>query len=354
MAVKDLVGLFESRSKLDTSLSPSPPRSRERKVSQGPRTPTGLPPRSVDTIADVPTPSPAKFLAHPLLRRREPSTADQEDDPILTDPTVSGSSTLSNDLSRTEDYGPSATVVDADVTDELSGPSRRPRESIGQSSTLARSSGWGRSSSTVIDDGSAIELNPLLPSATRSGSRPRSATIVKAHYSSSSTTTLVSPAHNLGPHSPIALSQILVRDAAPVSLPQLDGYISSMEMPSFPECHSQDSSQGKGKGKAPAVAMFPPLERLTGTTLADLESNAKVPPAWRNRQSIFGSLLNVALGVTASVLSASMAHSKYSDVHTTQGSSAIAPFYSVQGLIDTLQIFALILSTFCKFVFSPR
>ncbi|EIW64596.1 uncharacterized protein TRAVEDRAFT_55490 [Trametes versicolor FP-101664 SS1] len=334
MAVKDLVGLFESRSKLDTSPSPSPPRSRERKVSHGPRTPTGLPPRSVETVADIPTPSPAKFLAHPLLRRREPSSADQEDDPILTDPTVSGSSTLSNDFSRTEeDLGRSATVVDADVTDELNG-SRRHHENIGQSSSLARSSGWVKSSSTVLDDGSAIELNPLLPSAPRSSSRPRSATVVKAHYSSSSTTTLVSPAHNLGPHSPIALSQILARDAAPVSLPQLDEYISSMDMPSFPECHSQDGGQGKGKGKAPAVAMFPPLERLTGTTLADLESNAKIPPAWRNRQSIFGSLLNVALGVT--------------------GSSAIAPFYSVQGLIDTLQIFALILSTFFSHGVKPE
>lgn len=303
MAVKDLVGLFESRSKLDTTPSPSPPRSRERKVSQGPRTPSGLPPRSVETVSDVPTASPAKFLAHPLLRRREPSSADQEDDPILTDQNVSGSSYAPSGTE--EDLGRSVTVVDADVTDELNG-SRRHRENIGQSSSFARSSGWGESSSTVLDEGSAIELNPLLPSATRSSSRPSSATVVKAHYSSSSTTTLVSPAHSPGPHYPIALSQILARDAAPVSLPQLDEYISSMEMPSFPECHNQDGGQGKGKGKAPTVAMFPPLERLTGITLADLESNAKIPPAWRNRQSIFGSLLNVALGITASILSASV------------------------------------------------
>ncbi len=351
MAVKDLVGLFESRSKLDTSPSPSPPRSRERKVSQGPRSPSGLPPRSVETVADVPTPSPAKFLAHPLLRRREPSSADQEDDPILTDPTASGSSTLSYDLSRSEeDHNPSATVVDADVTDELNG-SWRHHENIGQSSSLARSSGWGKSS-TVLDDGSAIELNPLLPSATRSSSRTSSATVVKAHYSSSSTTTLVPPPHSLGPHSPIALSQILARDAAPVSLPQLDEYISSLEMPSFPECHGQDGGQGKGKGKAPVVAMFPPMERLDGTTLADLESNAKIAPAWRNRQSIFGSLLNVALGITVSAPFTIAMPSIDAKIYTTQGSSAIAPFYSVQGLIDTLQIFALILSTFCESTYS--
>ncbi|PIL31892.1 hypothetical protein GSI_06596 [Ganoderma sinense ZZ0214-1] len=83
---------------------------------------------------------------------------------------------------------------------------------------------------------------------------------------------------------------------------------------------------GKGKGKASDVALFPPLERLKGTTIVDLENNYTPPPAWRNRDTIFSSLLNVALGIT--------------------GSSAIASFYSVQGLVDTLQIFALLLSTF--------
>lgn len=33
-----------------------------------------------------------------------------------------------------------------------------------------------------------------------------------------------------------------------------------------------------------------------------------------------------------------------------QGSSAVAPFYSVQGLIDTVQIFALLLSTIGSFI----
>ena len=35
--------------------------------------------------------------------------------------------------------------------------------------------------------------------------------------------------------------------------------------------------------------------------------------------------------------------------HSVQGSSALAPYYSVQGLIDTVQIFALLLGTIGSF-----
>ncbi|KII93751.1 hypothetical protein PLICRDRAFT_101645 [Plicaturopsis crispa FD-325 SS-3] len=73
--------------------------------------------------------------------------------------------------------------------------------------------------------------------------------------------------------------------------------------------------------------MFPPMERLaaSGKSIEDLETNYIPAPAWRNRNSIFGSLSNILLGFT--------------------GSSALAAYYSVQGLFNTAQIFALILST---------
>ncbi|CAL1695681.1 unnamed protein product [Somion occarium] len=107
----------------------------------------------------------------------------------------------------------------------------------------------------------------------------------------------------------------------PLSLPALDRYISRLPPPSLPSV----PSSGKGKGKD--ICMFPPMDRLaaTGRTLEDLETNSSVAPGWRNRNTILGALVRGTLGVT--------------------GSSALAPFYSLHGLFDTIQIFALILNT---------
>ncbi|KAI0669823.1 hypothetical protein C8Q78DRAFT_147795 [Trametes maxima] len=175
------------------------------------------------------------------------------------------------------------------------------------------------------DDVTAIELNPLLQRTASSSQTTLIPSSSPQHDGTAATLALVR--HDLKPHTPIPLSDVLSRNAVQVSLPILDRHISILQLPNFPASASEEGSTlGKGKGSAPTVAIFPPMERLSGTTLVNLENNAKVAPAWRNRQSIFSSLLNVALGIT--------------------GSSAIASFYSVQGLIDTLQIFALILSTF--------
>ncbi|KAI9462355.1 hypothetical protein BJY52DRAFT_1116426 [Lactarius psammicola] len=73
--------------------------------------------------------------------------------------------------------------------------------------------------------------------------------------------------------------------------------------------------------------MFKPLDRLeaTGRSIESLETNFKAVPIWRNCNSILRTLVNLVLGLT--------------------GSSALAPFYSLQGLFNTVQIFALILTT---------
>ncbi|KAI0361534.1 hypothetical protein OH77DRAFT_1545714 [Trametes cingulata] len=341
MAVKDLVGIYESRSRVVASSTSAPSSgSGGRSTSLGAATHTDLPVNAVQVVHNAPTPSPARFISHPLLRRREPSSADQDDEPVLAG-AVDGASTYTS-LGGVGKRGIEGTLADADVTDEHLPRSRREDGNSAQTGSFPRFSAWGRSTGTSLDEGSTIEMNPLLRGIAGSSQttlRPSSndqqgpskreddfgsSTMSKSFIFSSSTTTLVPLTRSSGPHTPIPLSDILARSAAPVSLPKLDEYISTLEMPSFPAVDS--SSTGKGKGKAPDVAMFPPLERLAGTTLVDLENNATIPPAWRNRQSIFSGLLNVALSVT--------------------GSSAIAPFYSVQGLIDTLQIFALILSTF--------
>ncbi|KAI0375073.1 hypothetical protein BV20DRAFT_960129 [Pilatotrama ljubarskyi] len=340
MAVKDLVGLYESRSKVVAGTRSPPSSSSEGlEASSHAAFTSDLLASSEKAFQDVPTPSPARFITHSLLRRREPSSADQ-DDPVLTESADAPvANTPAGDSKRSRIV---QEVTDADVTDELLARSRCEDWNVSRSSLFHHLSPWGDNTGASLDGGSAIELDPLLPGTTgsshttlrpgrsdRPGSFERdgdlgSSTASKPCLFSSSATTLVSPTHDLGPHTPIPLSQVLARSAAPVWLPKLDEYISSLEIPSFPEIGSPGS--GKGKGKAQDIAMFPPMERLAGTTLVDLENNAEIAPAWRNRQSVFSSLLNVALSVT--------------------GSSAIAPFYSVQGLIDTLQIFALILTTF--------
>ncbi|KAH9944323.1 uncharacterized protein BXZ73DRAFT_39558 [Epithele typhae] len=324
MAVKDLVGIYES--KATSPSSPSrlhPDRNDEapRPASSSPYTPR---PRPSQNTLDIPAPSPARFVAHPLLRRREPSGADQEDDLILPDPSISegSSTTLVPHIDDQSQYGLTLNEVeDADVTDELVAVSGRHQSIFVRGSSRPNGSGWAKS--PPRDDEANIELETLLHKTTETASFV-SSTQPKQPRATSSTITLVPPMRVLGDHTPVPLSQILARNAAPVSLPQLDQYLSTLEIPQFQDFGgSIDESSGKGKGKA---SMFPPMDRLQGQNIADLEHNTKPVPAWRDRQTIFSALTNTLLGIT--------------------GSSAIASFYSVQGLVDTLQIFALLLSTF--------
>ncbi|KAG6849513.1 hypothetical protein H0H93_007867 [Arthromyces matolae] len=113
-------------------------------------------------------------------------------------------------------------------------------------------------------------------------------------------------------HLPVPATIVFARNAPPLHLPALDRLLSSMPSPGF----SRDL-QG----------MFPPMDKLTklGKSLDDLETNATVPPFWRNRKTLLGSTVNLVLGLT--------------------GSSALASYYSLQGLLNTVQVFALILNT---------
>ncbi|KAF5385209.1 hypothetical protein D9615_001490 [Tricholomella constricta] len=119
--------------------------------------------------------------------------------------------------------------------------------------------------------------------------------------------------HHQRKHYPIPSTLVFSRDAPPLHLPKLDKHLSSLPLPDF-------TSDRSG-------AMFSPMDKLaeSGKSLDDLESNSSVAPAWRNRKTLLGSTVNAVLGFT--------------------GSSALASFYSLQGLFNTVQIFALILST---------
>ncbi|KAI0695179.1 hypothetical protein BC835DRAFT_1273773 [Cytidiella melzeri] len=145
----------------------------------------------------------------------------------------------------------------------------------------------------------------------------------KLHHSqppSTSADTLVQPPE-LTSHIPVAASLIFSRGAAPLSFPDLDKYLSSIPAPSFPTFTKLHVNQGK-----PPI-MFPPMQLLasSGESLDDLEHNSRIPHWWQNRGKIFGALSGLALSIT--------------------GSSVLTTFYSTHGLIDILQIFALILNT---------
>ncbi|KAL0951249.1 hypothetical protein HGRIS_007967 [Hohenbuehelia grisea] len=123
--------------------------------------------------------------------------------------------------------------------------------------------------------------------------------------------------HRFPPHSPIPATTLFARKAAPLFLPKLDTLLESLPKPefSFP-AYSRNEPQ-----------MFPPMDRLaaSGRSIEDLELNSQEPPFWRNRKTILGSAVNIILGFT--------------------GSSALATFYSLQGLVNTIQVFALVLRT---------
>ncbi|KAM6498075.1 hypothetical protein JOM56_006023 [Amanita muscaria] len=119
----------------------------------------------------------------------------------------------------------------------------------------------------------------------------------------------------LGPQTPVPATVLFARNAAPLYLPRLDDYLAKFPSPSFP---------GRDK-KSPQ--MFLPMDKLAGSgmSLDDLETNAKVLPGWRNRKNIIGVTLTILVGIL--------------------GSSILSTFYSLQGLFNTVQFFALLLST---------
>lgn len=98
------------------------------------------------------------------------------------------------------------------------------------------------------------------------------------------------------PHTPVPATSVFAYDAAPLYLPDLDDYISRLKSPSFT---SYPTGVRVGK-TVNGQGMFPPMDRLATTkkSLVDLELNSAVAPSWRNRNSIFGGFVNLALGLT--------------------------------------------------------
>ncbi|KIY64816.1 hypothetical protein CYLTODRAFT_357890 [Cylindrobasidium torrendii FP15055 ss-10] len=128
--------------------------------------------------------------------------------------------------------------------------------------------------------------------------------------------------HPSRPHKPVPATEVFARKSPRLHLPKLDAFLATLEPPSFLEPGS----------KWPKDQMFIPMDKLgkDGRTLDDLELNSEVPPFWRNRATLLGSAVNTVLGFT--------------------GSSALAAFYSIQGLANTVQVFALLVTTILPFL----
>ncbi|KIM22943.1 hypothetical protein M408DRAFT_269120 [Serendipita vermifera MAFF 305830] len=133
-------------------------------------------------------------------------------------------------------------------------------------------------------------------------------------------------------HKPIPAKEVFSRRAPPLHLPHLDDLLSRIEPPNFDTnalvSPASTKAKGKGKGKSKledSNAMFPPLQKLHGKTLDELHHNSAVPAFYTDKNLILNSIVTTAIGIL--------------------GSSAIANYYSLQGLYDGVQIFALVLSS---------
>lgn len=98
--------------------------------------------------------------------------------------------------------------------------------------------------------------------------------------------------HDSDDHAPISAPTLFSRNAAPLALPQLDKYISSLPLPAFSSRSRTRADTKRGK--------FVPLDRLasTGRSIGSLETNYKRKPAWRNCNLILGGMVNAIVGVT--------------------------------------------------------
>ncbi|KAF5374814.1 hypothetical protein D9758_000330 [Tetrapyrgos nigripes] len=238
-----------------------------------------------------PPPSPARFISHPRSRPSALPSLSNSTDSTLIDPSIT-TFTNTNDL-NTLDITELSTKPRSISPDNFSDDDIDTRESYPFSDN--------------------IETHKLLdrrPNDTYKSTIP------------SLTNTLVDQLHNYGPHTPVPATVLFARNAHPLHLPNLDSYLSTIPNPKF--------RSYRCLGKEPR--MFPPMDRLAalGRSLEDLETNSKVPPFWRSRKTLLGSAVGMVLGIT--------------------GSSALATFYSLQGVVNTVQVFALLLNSFVPFM----
>ena len=90
-------------------------------------------------------------------------------------------------------------------------------------------------------------------------------------------------------HTPVPATVVFSRRAAPLYLPKLDKYLSSIPPPEFRDIPQSQS-------------MFSPMDKLAkaGKSLDNLETNTR-PYTWRNRNTVLGAIVSMVLGITVSL-----------------------------------------------------
>jgi hypothetical protein len=103
-------------------------------------------------------------------------------------------------------------------------------------------------------------------------------------------------------HKPIPAKDVFSRRAVPLYLPHLDELLSQIPPPKFDAklLVTPIGSKGKGKGKADEAdqnGIFPPLQKLQGKTLDELQHNSPVSSFFDDRNSILSSMITLVIGV---------------------------------------------------------
>lgn len=341
--VKHLIGLYESHPRDLPSQGPNL-ETPEREPEAGNSPPVGRRQFAVDVKSSSgrDTVSPPKFIPHPLLQsvQSPASVASRRAIEGLPLGISAGDITNRDQDLETASASLSSTPSIPDSTDSQTAFASGASYGSARSSERARVEGRSGHISnpldidhkeTIFQYPPSLHVNSQLPRTSGVMNGPSAASI---RHSSSFAYRSLSTAHK-----PVAATVVFSRNAAPLYLPHLDEQLAVLPAPSFPKFSSISAINGRNDH------MFPPLQHLAalGTTLDDLEHNAQLPHWWRSRNKIVGALVSLAVSVT--VCTVYFAHI-YPD--SPKGSSALTSFYSLHGLIDVLQIFALILNTVGK------
>jgi len=272
MAVKDLIGLFDSPP--HSAAGRGRHRSSEVGTTDGGQIEASLPP-----------PTPARFIKHTNLKDERPVPNKSRTMPVNSQ-TIFTTDMPSHDNANDNEESSEITL---DVTEEAhnyldtSFPMSDHLSAVNQQPVVSEDTEMGQVAEEQLH---LLAKNPhrYPPQTPRKGSL-------------SSTSTLVPRSRNRLTHKPVPAITLFARKAAPLYLPKLDDYLASLEAPRFTPL----SGKGKEKETEREPQIFPPMDRLgaLGQTIEELEANSPFP-SWKNRGTILGGVVNVFLGLTVS------------------------------------------------------
>ena len=290
MGVQDIVQLYESKAS-----GSDPKGSLSRRTKYKPRNsdadiiPAAAGPENTqggtavqEPVLEPPEPAqsaiphrPARFVRHPFFQPHY-QRVKTPDIPLRA---------LSKSPERSEGL-PNARTPTLRLAERARTPTRSDKEEPLDPSHSDVSTLKSHESTTKLAKQSA---RSLAPSVTAVGSvADDGITLAESH----SAHPLVAPKDSSAAvHRPVPATTLFRRNTAPLYLPKLDKYLSSLPAPEF--------TKWGGKGKEKDVPMFPPMEQLAASkrTIDDLEHNSTVTPAWRDSNFWFSLANDTVIGV---------------------------------------------------------